>query len=63
MLEGENDLVKVVPDGVLCNLPACSFAFPNEVGKISSATVLHDEIDDASLRVKDLRRRNKNRCN
>lgn len=56
MNERLNDLTKVIPYGIFGDLTAGPLAFPDEMGKVTTTAVLHDEVDDAAVRVEDLGR-------
>lgn len=55
VLQRAGDLVKVVPDGVLGELAAGPLALADDVREVTTAAVLHQDVDDAAVLVQDLR--------
>lgn len=54
MLERERNLVKVVPDRVLWDLPVRTLALADEVRQVAPSAVLHQDVYDPAILVEDL---------
>ncbi len=51
MIESEEDLHKVVPDGIFRDRSSVSLGLLDDAREVSSATVLHEDVEDAGVAV------------